>query len=244
MYTRAKGLVIRSVPYKEADLVLTALTDEFGKITVSARGARRKNSKVSAAAQIFAFSDMVLFERQGRYTLSEAQVIDGFSGLTLDLKRMALASYFAEVLCESATEGEDAGSDLLRLALNCLYALASGKYACAAVKTAFELKFASLSGYAPELSYCALCGKELSDCRADSETGEAYCPSCAGAGIYFTENARACVRHIAGCELKKLLSFSCSAEEGAALSAFSEKYLLSRLERGFKTLDFYAKTGD
>ena len=45
MHTTVRGLVIRAVDYKEADRILTVLTEEMGKITVGARGVRRKNAK-------------------------------------------------------------------------------------------------------------------------------------------------------------------------------------------------------
>jgi DNA repair protein RecO (recombination protein O) len=46
-----RGLVLRVTETKEADDILTVLTAEHGKLTVIARGARRKTSKVSAVAQ-------------------------------------------------------------------------------------------------------------------------------------------------------------------------------------------------
>lgn len=49
MHLTTKALVLREVNYKEADKILTALTADEGKMTVSARGVRRKSGATAAA---------------------------------------------------------------------------------------------------------------------------------------------------------------------------------------------------
>ena len=48
MHRVEKGLVLRVVPYRDADVMLTILTECQGKITAAARGVRRKSSRISA----------------------------------------------------------------------------------------------------------------------------------------------------------------------------------------------------
>ena len=57
-------------------------------------------------------------------------------------------------------EPEDSpGSDAaLRLTLNCLYALDKNIAPQPMVKAAFELRYMSLCGYAPDISACSVCG--------------------------------------------------------------------------------------
>ena len=55
-----RGLVLRETETKETDKILTLLTAEQGKISVIARGARRKNCKFAAAAQSLAWSEWTL----------------------------------------------------------------------------------------------------------------------------------------------------------------------------------------
>ena len=49
MYLNTKGLVVRVVPYNDTDALLSVLTPEYGKLTVKARGLRRKNSPIIAS---------------------------------------------------------------------------------------------------------------------------------------------------------------------------------------------------
>ena len=243
MFQIVRGLVIRSVDYKEADKILTVLTGEYGKITVSARGARRKGSRVSAASQLFAYSEMTLFAYNGRFQLNEATLLEQFSGIDKDVETMALASYFAEVLgCE---EEQGQGNPLvLRLALNSLYALAKGMYPRPRVKAAFELRYCALSGYAPDLSGdCALCGTTMQEALLAPQGGLLYCRSCSGQigerGLPLDADALEAARYILSCDLKRLFSFELDGRSKALLEQACEAYLLARLERGFRTLDFY-----
>ena len=52
MHMRTKALVLRAVDYKESDKILTVLTRDAGKLTISARGCQRKNSPVAAVSQL------------------------------------------------------------------------------------------------------------------------------------------------------------------------------------------------
>lgn len=249
MYQTVNGLTIRSVDYKEADKILTVLTDARGCITVKAGGVRRKGSRLKAPAQLFTFSRMTLYESKGRFSLQEAEVLEQFSGLQADLTAVSLASYFAEVL---STETEDAPSngETVRLALNCLYALSKGLYPPQVIKAAFELRYIALAGYAPDLSRCALCGKESPvQPVAALEAGVIRCKTCpapqlTGAQAPLSGGALAAARYLLACDLKKLFSFQLPEEDLRKLAAFTEGYLLTRMERTFRTLDFYKSVGE
>lgn len=249
MYQTVRGLTIRSVDYKEADKLLTVLTDTRGCLTVKARGVRRKGSRLKAAAQLFTFSQMTLYEQQGRASLQEAEILGQFPGLQTDLSRLALASYLAEVL---ATEAEDAPAEpeLLRLALNSLYALSEGLCPPEVIKAAFELRYLALAGYAPALEACAVCGKAQPVMPViQLEGGTVCCRSCVlpgnpGRQQPVTNGVLSAARYILSCDLKKLFSFQLPPEELRRLEKLAEDCLLTRMERGFRTLDFYKSVGE
>lgn len=75
------GLVLRETVTRDADKILTVLTPDRGRLSVIARGARRKGSRVAAACQLLAYSEMTLYEK-GRWTmLDAADTIELFDGL-------------------------------------------------------------------------------------------------------------------------------------------------------------------
>ena len=60
MYLNTKGLVIRVTPYNDTDALLSVLTPEHGRLTVKARGLRRKNSPLIAPCQLLAYGEFTL----------------------------------------------------------------------------------------------------------------------------------------------------------------------------------------
>ena len=76
MFLTTRGLVLREVRYKEADKILTVLTQHEGKITVRARGALRKGSRITAATQLLTYSDMTIVDLRGRRTLYESSSVE------------------------------------------------------------------------------------------------------------------------------------------------------------------------
>ena len=242
MFKTVNALVLREVRYKEADRILTLLTDTDGKITVKARGALRKSSKTAAATQQLTYSEMTLFGNLGRWTVNEATVKEGFDGLRTDIGSFALGCYFAE--CADALSVEDQpDAPLMQLALNCLYALSRGMYAPEHIKAAFELRLMCLAGYTPELSHCAVCGEEEpGDPVLMLERCCVCCRRCAaGAGRTVKLDAASlnAMRHICSVPPKQILSFSLEGEGAKRLSAAAEEYLLLHTERRFPTLDYW-----
>ena len=154
------GLVLRETDTRDADKILTVLTPDRGKLAVIARGARRKGSRVAAACQLLAYSEMTLYER-GQWTmLDAANTIELFGGLRQDLTALSLAAYFAE-LTEAVADG--CGGDVLPLLLNALYALSALRKPPQLVKPAFELRLMALSGFEPLADGCAVCGRMCPD---------------------------------------------------------------------------------
>ena len=63
MNLTTQAIVLRAVNYKESDKILTLLTRDSGKLTVTARACRKSRKQgggVSAAAQLLVWSDVVL----------------------------------------------------------------------------------------------------------------------------------------------------------------------------------------
>ncbi len=240
MYLKTQGLVLRTTEYKETDLILTVLTREHGLMTLKARGVRRNASRLKSACQLFCFSEFTALSRMGYYSLTEAEPLQQFRRVREDIELLALASYFAQ-LAEVLSQQDAPDGALLSLILNALYALSELGKPQRLVKAVFELRAMCEAGFSPELSGCAVCGREEPEYFFVSE-GVLRCAGCAGGtGLRLPVPAGtlAAMRYIVSCEPRRLFSFSVSDEALRRLCDVSETYLLTQLERGFPTLDFY-----
>ena len=241
MYLTIQAIVLRVTDYNDRDALLTVLSRDHGKLTVKARGLRRKNSPLVAPCQLLAFGEFTLFEYKGQYTINEAHSIELFSPLRRDLTKLSLGTYFAQA-AEVISQEDLPNPELQSLLLNCLFALSKLDESEAKVKSVFELRAACLAGYMPDLFGCHNCGNQNPD-RFDISEGRLECHNCrtVGGGIRMpvTPGVLEAMRYICLCEPKKLLSFSIGAENLLLLVNLSEAYFTTQLERGFSTLDFY-----
>ena len=241
MYLTTPGLVLRVTDYNDRDALLTLLTPEYGKLTVKARGLRRKNSPLVAPCQLLAYGEFTLFEYRGQYTVNEAHSLELFSALRRDLGKLSLGTYFAQA-AEVVSQEDLPNPEVLSLVLNCLHGLSRLNLPESKVKAVFELRIACLAGYQPDLYGCHVCGSQSPELFDISE-GVLECGKCRGSsgGIRMPVNPGLleAMRYICLCEPKKLFAFQLGEDNLQKLAGLTEAYLCAQLERGFSTLDFY-----
>lgn len=242
MYVTIKGLVLRVTAYNDTDALLTVLSQDRGKLTIKARGLRRKNSPLVAPCQLLAYGEFTLFEYRNMYTINEAHSLALFAPLRKDLQKLSLGTYFAQV-SELICQEDMPNPELLSLLLNCLHALSDLQLPEAIVKSVFELRIACLAGYEPDLAGCHCCGNSYPD-LFDLSGGHLICSGChagepSGIRMPISAGMLDAMRYICFCDPKKLFSFSIGEGTTEALSYVTEGYLSTQLERGFSTLDFY-----
>ena len=204
------GLVLRETVTRETDKILTVLTPDRGKISLIARGARRKNSRLAAACQLLAYSELTIYEKGQWFMLDEAETLELFTGLRTDFVALSLASYLAD-LTDATAQAEDT-SQLLRLLLNALYALS-------------VLHRPEPEKPVLDAVHGVVC------CAACREKG--------GLAMPLSPAALAALRHVLYCPDKKLYSFTLDTPALRQLGQAAEVYVTAQLERSFRTLDYY-----
>ena len=249
-----KGLVISEVRTGEADKVLTLLTADHGKITVSGKGVASLKSRHMPVAQLFSYSSFNLKKTKKYFYIADSDLIEPFFEIRYDVNKLSLANYICEVVDYLAVE-EMNEEELLRLALNSLYALANREELHEEqIKAAFEMRAATVSGFEPNLEKCGVCGDDESDglFYLDVMNGRLICGNClrtvGGAGngdrtakIYLALSPAVleAIKFTINAPIGRFLSFKIKEDELRPFSVVCEKYLLSHIEHGFKSLDYY-----
>ncbi len=245
------AVVLRAIPYRDADLVLTLYTAEFGKVSALARSARRSRKRFGAAIQLFTLSDAEL--RRGRgdlWTLVSADTIQSFATLAGNMVGLAHASYGTELVLE-LTAAEQPDPDILAL-LTELYQVTLELGAAPAVLRAFELALLDRIGLAPVLDRCAGCGSDHQQARRgmllDATRGGVVCASCG------SRSTAAGVRPLSGPALDVLVAAQQAADlrsahpgerapaDGAAEARDAMLALiLGHVGKALRTVEFIAK---
>ena len=238
------GLVLRELPVKEKNSLLTILTATDGLVTATAYGARGSGSSLSSGTKLFNYSEFTLIESRGRYKVDSVKSLEQFFALSGSVEGLAAASYFVQLLYDVSLAGQ-ADTAVLRLALNALYALAKGKRPHGLVKAAFELRLMALSGFEPELEACVGCGSEDAVFFSVADAG-IYCENCAaprrasGERVYpLYPAALDAMRYIREADLPRLFSFSLGDEAAENLQFLCELYTREQMGRSYESLDIY-----
>lgn len=157
---RDKGIIIKAEPIGEYDRRVVILTENRGKISAFARGARRPNSKFVASTNPFVFGNISLFAGRNSYTLTDMEAVEYFDSLRLDFDKSMYGMYFLELTDYYTRENND-DRDMLKLLFVSLKALSRGLIDNRLIRAIFELRAVAVNGEFP--------GLEL---RSMSETAE------------------------------------------------------------------------
>lgn len=248
MFRTTRALVLRETKYKEADKMLTLLTEDEGKQSAAAKGVLGKSGKLSAACQFLTFSEFTLYESRDRLYVREARSLEQFLGLREDISRLALGAYFAELL-ETVSDEENPDGRVLSLGLNSLFALSRALYGQEHIKAVFELRLMCLSGFEPALDCCAVCGEpEPEQPYFSTQGGALVCRDCRraeyGGAVKLSDASLAAVRHIVASGPKKIFSFILDEDGERELADAAETYAKTQLERNFSSLDYWKNVKD
>lgn len=239
-----KGIVISRRDVGESSCFVDVLTEELGVIELSARGAKKLCAKNLCSTALFSYASFCFSEKGMNYYLNSTEPIYLYQGLSADIEKLSLASYFGE-LVKYCTASEENQGEILRLFLITLYQIEKGEIPLEQIKAVFELRLVSAIGFMPELGGCVGCGSAENEgaCFAPL-LGGVLCRKCeksntAVDAINITPAVLKSMRFVAYSPLQKIYSFKLGGESLSLLAKITEMFLLTQVGRSFRTLDYY-----
>lgn len=153
-----RGFVLHRREYSETSLLVDFFTENNGRITLLAKGARRPRSPLKAVLQPFT---PLLLRWTGKgelKTLTKAEP----ASLTLPMNTLALYSgfYVNEVLTR-VLENQTAYPELFQYYLQCVTQLATQPERIEPILRTFEFRTLKVLGYAVNFTHCAATGNEI-----------------------------------------------------------------------------------
>lgn len=188
------ALLVRSVPYGEADVIATFFTKGSGKVSAIVRGARKSTKRFAGALEPI-HELVVTLEDKGKElcVLKEARIQRPRTGIATSLEAMEAAGQalrWVRHLCPSRTPEPAAWRSLEEL-LEALDAEAvqsggggGGGTQARRHLAIFGVRLLTDMGYALELDRCTRCGRPCPEGRSafvDAAGGGIVCTSCGGA---------------------------------------------------------------
>src|SRR6476661_2952018 len=165
----SEAIVLRTYPLKEADLVVSFLTRDQGKLRGVAKRARRPKSTFGSGLERLSHVRMAYFQRESHelVNLDSCELIRSQFDLVTSYQSSIALDYFAEA-SELLLPSAEPSEKFFRLLVAVLESLrpASGQGSVQAgsvwrAVTYFSLWAVRLSGWLPELHVCLACGNWL-----------------------------------------------------------------------------------
>ncbi|HSR98187.1 MAG TPA: DNA repair protein RecO [Kofleriaceae bacterium] len=198
------GVVLRTTPLRESDLLVVLYTDVHGRVTAVARGARKSKRRFAGALSLLVLGRYQLGRRpRGElWGLESADVVREWTRLSSDVVAVAHASYVAELVA-SLLPPEAPDPHALDIIVALWDALAAGGPSPGALR-AVEIALLDLAGHRPAIDHCAACSRTdlVEGTVFDPKRGGAICRPCAArsrdTGVRpFAPSARAYLHAIA-----------------------------------------------
>lgn len=233
------GMILSATPVGEYDKRVVVLTRERGKITAFARGARKPNGNLLAAANPFCFGRFSFYEGRNSYTMVQAEVQNYFRELSQDFEGAYYGFYFMEFADYYARENSDE-AEMLKLLYVSLRALLNVRLDKELVRSVFELKAMVLNGEYPEAFSCVECGRRKGLLAFVPKRDGMVCRFCAPhyqGGMPLMESTVYTLQFVISSPLQKLYTFTVTPEVLREFQGVVERFRKKYIEKQFKSLD-------
>lgn len=239
MYYRTRGIVLKSMDYRDADKLVTVFSEKEGKIRAIAKGVKKPRSSLRACLQPFCHSQLYLHRGRDLDLITQGRIINFFGNTREDMPRTLQAVYILELLDKALLD---------RVPLPGLYGdvLAVLDVMDQAGIQPLFMRFVELSvlvnlGYRPVLDECVWCGSrgELEKIF-DLPAGGLICSRCrdrSGSGFPLSGESLGLLRLMTSGQASALHRVRASVPALQQMEIFLEKYLEYHLESKFRMKD-------
>lgn len=236
-----KGLVIGERIVGENGKFLDILTNELGLIEVAQKGVKSIKNENRASLQMFTYSNLCVEKSKKHYVVKSSELIESFYGMREDLLGLALASYISQVTTYTIGQHSTDSVAILKLILNIFYYISNHQRCISQLKSIFELRFISEMGFSPNLLVCGRCELSLTDSLYFSiRHNSMVCQNCASMeDLQISKAVFKSMQHIVFSDYSRLFNFKLSDASLRQLGRLTESILLSTLNRGFSSLDYF-----
>ena len=178
----SRALILRTRAYGESDRIVSFLTEDFGKLTGIAKGARNSRRRFANCLNPFTLVRVHFRQRAGAtMVFMDSCDLLSLPGNLCEPVKFAYASYLVELVDFLTVEGNPS-HEAFALLGGALESLRDGP-ATAGFLRSFELHLLAEAGFAPRLGECDTCARPLAQgapAHFDRSSGALLCGACGG----------------------------------------------------------------
>lgn len=256
----SEAVVLRTWPVHEADLLVSFFTRDYGRLKGMAKAALKSRKRFGGALEPMTLARAWFAERprQELVRLDQLEILRSPLSDPVDQTRMAVLSFYAEVIDEALPE-RDPQATVFRLLASVLeqtsavksetdppgvaQPLSSGPWMAL---TYFSLWMTRLMGLLPDIGHCMVCGETLGagEVRFNAYTDGLLCGLHAnGSGSGLSADSWQLAQRMLRAPAASFATEAWPRKRGQDLRRFTLQTLERHLERKLKTAEALARLG-
>jgi len=177
MRLRTEGIVLRTIPFGEADLIISYLTRDFGLLKTFAKSPRKTKSRFGSSLEPLTYSRIAFWGKENASfpKLTQSDIIHPFQSIRDSLHCFLKVLEIVELTLHFIPEREE-NKEVYSLLLRTLYGIEEN---CDnnMILLHYKIKLLKYAGYAPRLDACGRCGKNGYSFYVSQ--GSVLCDTCA-----------------------------------------------------------------
>lgn len=154
--TKVRGIIVNESNYSETSKLLKIVTEEYGLISVMAKGAKSLKSKLRSVTTKLTYAEFQIYYKENKIsTLVCADEINPLVNIKNDLLKISYASFLLELTEQVMKQSNE--RSIFNILIDAMLKIEDG-YDPIVITNILELKYLSYLGIKPELNSCAVCG--------------------------------------------------------------------------------------
>ncbi len=246
----SEAVVLRTWPVHESDLLVSFFTRDYGRLKGMAKAALKSRKRFGGALEPMTLARAWFAERprQELVRLDQLEILRSPLSAPVDQTRMAVLSFYAEVIDEALPE-RDPQATVFRLLASVLEQTSAVKSEAVQpwmALTYFSLWMTRLMGLLPDIGHCMVCGDALNEgeVRFSAYADGLFCGLHSnGSGSALSADSWQLAQRMLRAPAAAFAGEAWPRKRGQDLRRFTLQTLERHLERRLKTAEALARLG-
>lgn len=175
------AIVLRQYAYRETSLLVTCMSERFGKLKGLIKGLRNDLVRYRSRMDLLTLNRIVFYDHRNSslHLISQCELLDAYPQLPRELEVMRVAASCGE-LVDALVEVDESQPAIFELLKRTLERLTTTTGDLLSLRSHFILRLLRLSGFQPQLDECVECASELEEARSfwSVRQGGVLCERC------------------------------------------------------------------
>ena len=232
MIIKTNAIVLRSIPYSDTSIIAKLFTEEYGKISIIAKGAWKPKKSFGNMLDPMKHISIQYYHKDSRniQILKDINLIKQFSIIRSKLKRIILGQIIIEILDRSTIESSPMPI-LYRLCWRVLYKMNDPAINCKVLFLFYLYQMTIQLGFMQNFDTCYKCNNNLKQAFINLIAGELVCSECKEQSkIYISSEGLHSLRLLQSQHLDRIQDITISNKTLYNTTIFLKKFCLFHIE--------------